>query len=349
MLFGCEYQSRLVDCMDGRVCPAETVCVPESVGGCAEPEQLTACNAVPEGGTCEYAGFDGRCRMGVCVPSPPRYRYVVDRMFVPTTNSEAASFGLDLNDDGVADNALGRVTAALASMGLDAQPAVTSSIDRGEAITLLLLATAGFITTQESNAMVLVGSLPNPTPCVDALDTICRRHLDGNAMFVASAGDVTLLDGGFVNGTLTTNAGHYAIPLSILSSDVVMISLIGARLRIMADEATITSMHMGGAIAKDEIDGTLMPAIQQGAMKLVMRDCTMLSSPPNCGCAPDSQGKSMIGVLDTAPSDCDISFDEVRDNSLFTALFAPDIMIEGQMAISFGLMARGVRASFEFP
>jgi cysteine-rich repeat protein len=53
-------------CADGTVCPIDRVCV---VGGCALPEQLAACDGLPEDAPCTFAGTAGACMAGVCVGS----------------------------------------------------------------------------------------------------------------------------------------------------------------------------------------------------------------------------------------------------------------------------------------
>jgi hypothetical protein len=66
LLGGC-IESRLVVCDDGTACPAGNVCVGAALGGCARPDQLTACDLKADGDECMFTGFTGQCSGGVCV------------------------------------------------------------------------------------------------------------------------------------------------------------------------------------------------------------------------------------------------------------------------------------------
>jgi cysteine-rich repeat protein len=53
-------------CDDGTLCPASLVCAP--AGGCAEPDQLAACEGRADDAVCSLAGIgDGLCRDGLCI------------------------------------------------------------------------------------------------------------------------------------------------------------------------------------------------------------------------------------------------------------------------------------------
>ena len=55
------------DCGGGITCPLDKVCL--AGGGCALPEQLTACDGAIDGASCTFAGGVGTCVGGVCVGS----------------------------------------------------------------------------------------------------------------------------------------------------------------------------------------------------------------------------------------------------------------------------------------
>jgi hypothetical protein len=97
-----------------------------------------------------------------------------------------------------------------------------------------------------------------------------------------------------------------------------------------------------------DVDGKLVPAMREGVMATVMHDCTALTSPPTCGCAQDSAGKTYLGILD-ANQDCNVTVEEVRNNSLVQSLLATDVMVEGQQALSIGFGATLVSAGFVAP
>jgi hypothetical protein len=103
---------------------------------------------------------------------------------------------------------------------------------------------------------------------------------------------------------------------------------------------------LGGAVTKDDIDNEVIPAIAAQLTPLVMRDCHMLSSPPTCGCDDGSTGKTLIGLFDAGTKDCAISVDEIKNNSLIVSLLAPDVTINGKMALSLGVKATAKKATF---
>ena len=62
----------------------------------------------------------------------------------------------------------------------------------------------------------------------------------------------------------------------------------------------------------------------------------------------DSTGASYIGLFD-ADDDCAISVAEVASNSVIASLLAPDVTVEGEMALSLGFGTSAVRAQFVAP
>jgi len=71
----------------------------------------------------------------------------------------------------------------------------------------------------------------------------------------------------------------------------------------------------------------------------------MLANPPGCGCAQSSTGASLIGLFD-ANQNCAISVTEVKNNQLIMSLFAPDVTVENQQALSVGFAFTAVDATF---
>ncbi|MGE5186314.1 MAG: hypothetical protein ACM31C_29870 [Acidobacteriota bacterium] len=57
---------------------------------------------------------------------------------------------------------------------------------------------------------------------------------------------------------------------------------------------------------------------------------------------------ALVALFDTSPKDCTISLTEVQNNSLIKSLLAPDVTIENQPALSFGMQVTAVPASIKF-
>ncbi len=289
-------------------------------------------------------------------PLPPlgHHHYVLDTLLVPTNNNEARLYGLDLDNDGAVDNQFGMVLGTLAAMGFPAQMSTTQNIDRGKSITLVDVFANDLTTELGATFATFVGTNPMPAACASASDTTCRRHLAGSATFTIATAAATNppLMGAIAAGTYTSApAGLLAAPFPVFPSAApVTLNLVGARVVATPIAATkLVSVKIGGAITNAEMDAKVYPAISAGMEMNIAADCTALTSPPDCGCTSGSTGKTWLELVDAAPKDCHVTAEEVKTNSLFMSLFAPDVMINGQMALSIGYKASAVEAGFVTP
>ncbi len=277
------------------------------------------------------------------------HTFVLSRVLVPTTNTQAREYGLDLNGDKTIDNQLGLVFATLASMGNLVQANTDNAIDRGLALVLADLQTTDFQTGSSAGFKTFLGATPSPAPCTDGSDAECRHHLAGTGAFsVASTSPMNgYLVGDTVSGTLVTDsAGHAVIQMALNENRAMTVHLIGARAKITgASAAGITTGYLAGALTEAEVDTVVIPELVYSANFAVQRDCHMLSSPPSCGCDADSEGKTQLGLFDTV-KDCSISESEIANNSLIVSLLAPDVTVEGQTALSLGLGFAAVPGAF---
>lgn len=291
----------------------------------------------------------------VDAPPPPvgHHHYVIDSVQVPTSNTEARTFGQDLDGDTVVDNQLGQVLATFAGQGFEVQASTTQSVDRGTSITLLDLLANSFTTEPAATIAAFVGTNPMPAACASANDPTCRHHLTGTASFTIPTGSVTNppLAGTITAGALSTTPGVISVPISLVpGATPVLVKLVGAK--VVASQistAKITTLKIAGAVTNAEMTTTVYPAMRDGFQAIVARDCSAVATPPTCGCAAGSDGKTWLDLFDTAPKDCAIMLQEIQDSSLVQALVAPDVTIGGQMALSFGFQASAVAATFSTP
>lgn len=277
------------------------------------------------------------------------HHYVIDRMVFPTTNLEAREYGVDLDGDAVVDNQLGMIAVALGMQGLDNQSYTDKLINNGTIITLADVAATDLVTSPMATFTLFEGANPMPAPCLDAQDTLCRKHLSGTGEFTAKSAPVdTPLEGAVVSGDLVAGPGHLSLQFAFFGLYPAHLTLLGARVDLMP---TATGMmgKLTGAISKNDVDNVFMPSIQTGFVPIVARDCTALTSPPGCGCDGESQGKSLLGLFDTTPTDCQISVDEVKNNPIIMSLFSPDLVVEGRDALSFGVHVHAVGATYTAP
>lgn len=305
----------------------------------ATTDTMTGVDAPPDSGG---GGVDAMPDSGTT--TPVYYRWIVDNQVIPTTTQQAQLYGLDLDGNGSADNQLGFVFSALTAQGFDLQPVTDQAVARGQ---ILMLGEANVATPAAATYTMYSGANPNPAPCTGPTDTVCRKHLAGTATFdlAATSAHDTPLAGSLANGVLTAGPGNLQVTLGFTGAPLVL-NLVGARVRLdMVSGASFGASVIAGAITTAERLAKIDPALQQSTMAAVAADCTS-TTPPTCGCAAGSTGATMLSLFDSNPKDCQISLQEISDNSLINALLAPDVVVGGQEAISFGFGATAVKATY---
>lgn len=292
-------------------------------------------------------------------PVGAHHHFVVNKALVPTNNNESREYGLDLNGDGQADNQLGMVLGTLAGMGFDIQATIDTAVLKGSITLLVDVQTADetFMSNAATGLSVFIGSDPQPAACNTGEDvtcttakpavcTGCGHQFGSSATFTAATNQDIALAGKIVGGTFTGGPGDLSIQIAIGGTMPIPLNLIGARAKatgITADK--VTSLVFAGAITKDDIDSNIIPAVVNQLTPTITRDCTMPTSPPGCGCGDGTTGKTIIGLFDTN-MDCTVSVDEVKTNSLIMSLLAPDVTVDGKMALSLGIKVAAEKATF---
>jgi hypothetical protein len=287
-------------------------------------------------------------------PPPPanHFHYAMSTLLVPMNNNQARDFGVDLDGDQVIDNQLGMVMGTLSSMGFDIQTATTAQVDRGQVIELFDLGADSFTTAPNATFAAYIGATPMPPACNNAGDVVCRHHLTGAGTFTIASTSPTnpALTGTIAAGAMTTAAGHLVVPLMmVFGSAPIYVTLLGAKVQLsQASDSALMMLKLTGGLSQTDIDTKLIPAMRDSLQASVVKDCTALASPPQCGCPSGSTGKTSIDLFDTN-HDCTISVAEVQNNSLIQSLLAPDVTLEGQRCLSFGMRATAVKAGFVAP
>jgi hypothetical protein len=272
--------------------------------------------------------------------------YVVDKVNVPTTNMQARMYGLDLNGDGSVDNNLGMVMSTLASMGADLQGLTDHAVDTGTILMLADVQTTAFDHALSAGFTTYVGQNPMPAPCASAQDTVCRHHLTGTGTFdVAAMPRDPALVGDFVASVYTGGPGHLPIEVTFLGNMPVTFDLIGAKTQLSGSATAITNGILAGCVTENDINTKVYPGLAASFTADIAANCTMLQNPPSCGCASGSTEATLLSLFDTN-HDCAISASEISSNSLVMSLFAPDLTIEGQQCISFGVGFTAVPGTF---
>lgn len=304
------------------------------------------------------------------VPEGEHYHFIANKVLVPTTNTQAREYGLDLNGDKTVDNQLGMVLSTLGSMGFDIQATINKSVAIGGIVLLADFQTKDFTNTTAAGVRVFIGDSEMVTPLAcnagevynETTKTGCGHHLGGTGNFVVKSDPDAALGGKIINGTFTGGPGKVSLQIALGGTDAITLDLIGARSKgssLSADSlgtATSGGLIFAGAITKTDIDGKVIPAIQAQIAPIIAEDCTMPANPPTCGCMADSTGKTILGLFDTKLADgvtegkdCAVSVEEIKTNSLIVSLLAPDVKIDGKDALSLGIKATAVKGEFTAP
>jgi hypothetical protein len=293
---------------------------------------------------------------GTPTPEGAHTHYIANKVFVPTSSTESREYGLDLNGDGTVDNQLGATLAALKSQGgFDIQATIDTAVNDGSIILLVDFQTKSYTSSSAAGIQVFLGdkAMTTPPPCAGSADTTCGKHLTGTASTAVSANSPqnAAVAGKIVGGTFTGGPGKLSLQIALGGNMPIQLDLIGARVKASGiSDTTIGSGTSGGAIfagaiSKEDIDTKVIPAIPPQLTTTIARDCNMLTTPPGCGCTSGSTGATIISFFD-ANHDCAVTADELRMNSLVMSLLQPDVTIDGVMALSLGIKATAVGATF---
>jgi hypothetical protein len=308
-------------------------------------------------------GDDGGGEM--IVPMGEHHHYVANQAFVPATNTQARDYGLDIGSpdgdgpDGTKDNQLGMVLSTLAGMGFDIQATIDKAVAEGSIILLVDVQTPDLANTTNAGIQVFLGDNEMPAACNpgesydEMAGTGCGHHLDGSGMFsiAANSPQNAALGGTIVGGKLKAGPGNLSLQIALGGTEAIQLDLIGARAEATGITATdIGGVVFGGAVTKEDIDTKVIPAIHSQIVPIIAEDCpgTDPNSNPPCDCTADSTGKTILGLFDTE-KDCMVTVDEIKSNSLIVSLLAPDVEIDGKMALSIGIKATAVSATYTAP
>jgi hypothetical protein len=302
------------------------------------------------------------------VPEGPHYAYVASQLFVPTNNNQAREFGLDLNADKTVDNQLGMVLGTLAGQGFDVQGTIDEAIAEASIILLADFQTSSFTSTAGAGLQIKLGDMETPLACntgeeyacklangmeCSSTDTGCTcsgcgRHLaNGTFTIDANSPDNAAVAGKIVGGTFTGGPGDITLKIALGSAAGIELDLIGARAKATGlSETGMESVIIAGALTKEDLDGKVIPALHAQIDPIIKEDCPNNPPAADCGCVAGSTGKTVLNLFDTMPKDCGVTVDEIKNNTLIQSLLAPDVTINGKMALSLGIKAKVVKGTF---
>jgi hypothetical protein len=300
---------------------------------------------------------------GGATPEGTHYHYVASRILVPTQPGDARAYGLDLNNDGLPDNALGNLLAALSSQGINAQIDIDEAVFGGSITLLADVQTTDFTNAGAAGVQVYLGANPQPPACASgemvtcgsgstATCTGCQHDLTGTGMFSIDPSSPmnAALEGPIVGGTFKGGPGDLSLQISLSTGSPIQLDLVGARAQAsgvtataIGDASTSTDgIILGGAITEDDLNMKVIPAVVGIIAGVITTHCPGAVA-GNCMC--DSTGTTVLNLFDTN-KDCVVTAAEISSSSFAMSLLAPDVTINGVAALSLGVKAFAVGATY---
>lgn len=278
------------------------------------------------------------------------FGFVFNQVTMPASPAEATAVGFDLNGDDRVDNKFGQVTATLTQQGFAINDGITIATQDGTTLVLADLQAASLSDSATATFATYYGADPNPTPCAAPSD--CGHHLDGTGSFTiaATSPSVTPTPGSVAASSFTGVGGQLPFAFGFLGG-VLDLSLHDAHVELSTlSDAGFDPGRIGGSIPQSDIDAKIYPALVTAFSAVVARDCTG-NTPPDCGCAASSAGRTYIQTMD-ANHDCAVTLDEIQANAAISNLFAPDLDTDGDTvldSLSCAFSVTGVKATFDAP
>ncbi len=226
----------------------------------------------------------------------PVTRFAIDRITLPTNNATARQLADDLDGNGAVDNQLGLVIGTLTTNN-DTTTHAADMIASG-AIESSLLLQAPDLTSAAKAGATYLGS--------------------DDADAVVMGGDI--VEGVFVsNRTRTTRVpGMAVVHVPVFAdADPSIVEVDAMELDLTPDGSGGYDALVHGAVPPDAAFSAVCAALPQ-----------MIYADPN-------DHYVLAGEADLN-RDGVISCDEIRDNSLFQSMLAPDVKLDGQPMVSFG-------------
>jgi len=259
-----------------------------------------------------------------------------------TLPKNATNLAFDIDGDGTADNRLGNIIQAVASLGLNPQAAADTAVTSG---TLILLVEAQSTDgTQQSatnaGAKVALGNKPAAPPAYDGTDAFTIASTTTPAQFY---GNITAGTFTSNNPASTTNPITLTIGLPLVENQPpLLLPITGARItyKVGAD-GKITGGQINGAIKKTDVDAVVIPAV---GVLITAELAKPDASPALAMFDPDGDGT--------------VTAAEIMGNQLIAGLLGPDVqMFDGTTykpnpaktvkdSLTLGLGFTAVKASF---
>lgn len=245
---------------------------------------------------------------------------------MPVSAAQAQELGLDLDCDPrhYPDNALGQILSSIWSEDVNAD--VASMIQEGRLLHLIDVQATSVVDASGVGFTVLHGVDIDGDPA-DNFSGTEDFAVDGTRGQGTAAGSIAAQH-------LSARGGPLPIAFGLPSlEEIYILPIEGARIEVEVSGGGLSG-RIGGGIRYEVVRATLIPLFEYLFGELVARECVDADAGrPPCGCAEGELGQTLLDYFDEQPDragtepdgDCVITADELRDSSLLSSLFAPDV------------------------
>lgn len=233
-----------------------------------------------------------------------QYHFVTNQLLLPTTQSEAQEFALNVDGDTgqSGDNHFGRLLSLLTSAapGLELQATLDDAVATGKLVSLHVLKADDPLNDPSASWSIVLGHETEAAPAFDGADE-----------FTIAPDDV-------VNEPIvgTLSAGHFAGGPGTAQTRIFLfgrpvdVSLLGLRLEADVDAQGCTNGKLGGGLSVEEFRGKLLPIIAEGLNEVLA--------------ANPEAAKIVLQAFDS-DNDGKISVEELEGNPLLMLAISPDL------------------------
>lgn len=281
---------------------------------------------------------DSSCDMGM---SGSEHDVIVSELFLPTSSTEAAENGIDIDGDGDIDNKLGQIVSTLTANGFagDLNQLLNAEIAAGRLLLLSRMRESGHSDGVVALALYF-GEIYDATPVFEGEDS---------AIIAPYAITNLHLCGEWADPDLETSPSSISLTFRFPGHGYPTLMLDAAQIRTVDDPDSIyfgsstvsetgwTDVMIGGGLSSDEIQHNLIPFLT-----LYISDRMTLDATTAEALATTFDGNCVVSEIPGCEAvvpgegECDSSLDppvitetEVRCNPQLNAALAPDIDYDG--------------------
>ncbi len=245
--------------------------------------------------------------------------YLVNDVLLPTSNSQSASYAIDVDGDGFPENNFGQILVALTGAGIDLNGPMDSAVASGSIVHLVRLQSTDVSLTNDPAAQATwcIGVPTATPPLFNGTDNPSCAYTSGT--FVAA-----LSGGSFTSPSPGTTANPVSLDFKLVSgTSSVTLRVLNARLSFATDATgNIQFGQINGSIPHSDIMNNFLPALDATCNTSIQSDPSS-NFATSCKNVFDNGCNGSPGLA----GDGQIELCEITENALLQSLSAPDVLV----------------------